>query len=212
MKNIQRLGGYASLLLGFGFITILIIDFAVLAPMGFAGPDTPPELVMALVNTSAIPFQLLDIFSMLGCSALVLTVLALRERMASDAPNHMRLAVIAATIASALMVVVSTADFRSIPILAATNDVSTFRAITSLLDGIFNGGIFAWGWTVFLCGWAGLQTAKLPARLCYLLLLTGILGILTFVITIFGIFVVALNVGWGLWLGYVLLRQPKPIT
>jgi len=44
------------------------------------------------------------------------------------------------------------------------------------------------------------------------LLLTGILGILTFVITIFGIFVVALNVGWGLWLGYVLLRQPKPIT
>src|SRR6185503_5084909 len=54
--------------------------------------------------------------------------------------------------------------------------------------------------------------SELASRLCYLLLLTGILGILTFVITIFGIFVVALNVGWGLWLGYVLLRQPKPIT
>ena len=69
MKNIQRLGGYASLFLGFGFIAILILDFAVLAPQGFAGPDTPPELVMALVNTSAIPFQLLDIFSVLAMAA-----------------------------------------------------------------------------------------------------------------------------------------------
>jgi hypothetical protein len=68
------------------------------------------------------------------------------------------------------------------------------------------------GWMLLLWGWAGLGTRGLPAMLCYALLLTGILGILAFVITILGILVVVLNVVWGLWLGIILLRQPKPTT
>jgi len=210
MNNLQKLGGYASLLVGLTFIAILVIDFAVLAPQGFVGPGTSPDVVMALVNNSAVPFQLLDVFSVLGSVAFLLSALAVRERLGVSAPNQMNIAVIAAATAGALMLAVSAADFSSTPIIAAANDVSAFRASLAILDGIFTGGIFAWGWTVLLWGWTGLSTKQLPAMLCYMLLLTGILGILSFAITIFGILVVVLNVVWGLWLGSILLRQPSP--
>lgn len=209
MNNIQKVGGYASLLTGLAFLAILVIDFAVLAPQGFAGPDTPPDRVMALVANSAVPFQLLDVFSMLASITLILSALAVRKRLAG-APTRMLLALIAASIASTLIIAVSAADFSGTPIIAAAQDVAVFRASTALIDGLLNGGIFALGWMVLLWGWAGLGTKSLPTMLCYVLLLTGILGILAFVITILGILVVVLNVVWGLWLGIILLQQPKP--
>lgn len=206
----QRLGGYASLLTGLAFIAILVIDFAILAPQGFAGPGTSPELVLALVNKSAVPFQLLDVFSVLGSVTLLLSALAVQERLRAGAPNQMRLAVIAASIASALILLLSAADFSSTPIIAGTQNATILQASLALTDGMLNGGIFALGWMLFLWGWAGLDTKGLPKLLCYVLLLTGILGIVAFVITILGILVVILNVIWGFWLGYVLLRQPNP--
>src|SRR5881396_2054469 len=125
MNNIQKLGGYASLLTGLGFMAILVIDFAVLAPQGFAGPDTPPDRVMALVANSAVPFQLLDVFSLLASITLILGALAVRERL-DGAPTRMLLALIAASIASTLIIAVSAADFSSTPIIAAAHDVAVF--------------------------------------------------------------------------------------
>ena len=209
MNNMQRLGGYASLLTSFAFFAILVIDFAILAPQGFTGPDTPLDLVMALAANSSVPFRLLDLMTMLFSVTLVLSALAVRERLSDGAPNRMRLAVIAASIASALFIAVSAIDFSSTPSIAAAGDLSAFRASTAITDGMLNGGIFALGWTTLLWGWAGLGTKGLPAMLCYVLLLTGILGVLAFVITILGILVVALNVVWGFWLGYVLVMRPK---
>ena len=209
MKNMQRLGGYASLLTGLGFFGIMVIDFAILAPQGFAGPDTPAEEVMALAAKSATPFQLLDFITMLFSITFILAALAVRERLGDSAPNQMLMALIAASIASALFIAIGAIDFNSTPSIAAANDVSAFRASIAITDGMLNGAIFALGWMLLLWAWAGLATKGLPVMLCYLLLLTGFAAILAFVIPILGLLVIVLNAVWGFWLGYVLLRQPK---
>src|SRR5436309_15928184 len=103
MNALQRTGGYAALVTGVLFVAILVIQFAILAPLGVAGPDTPPEKVLAVVTAnSTAPFLALDLITTLFGVTLMLGALAVRERLRAGAPDRMRLAVIAASIGSAL--------------------------------------------------------------------------------------------------------------
>src|SRR5262249_41785302 len=124
----------------------------------------------------------------------------------------MRLAVIAAAMASALFLANGSITFGGLPLIVAANDPTALRAFQAVADGLVQAGIFAAGWAGIVQGWAGLSTKGLPALLSYLLLLAGVPAILAFVIPIFGLLVVVLNVVWTFWLGMVLLTQPASLV
>ena len=208
MNKMQRAGGYAILLAGLQFVAILVIVFGVLAPQGVAGPDTPVETQLAVGAASPGPFRILNLNIALFSITLVLGALAVRERLQSGAPNRMRLAVLAASIGSALFLANGLISYSGLPPLAAAGDLIGFRVLNLVTGGLITSAIFAAGWMLFLWGWAGLSTKGLPAGLSYLLLLAGVVSILGFAVPIFGLLGVAINVLWAFWLGFVLMSQP----
>ena len=212
MNNMQKVGGYAALVTGLQFVAILVIAFGVLGPQGVAGPDAPADKVLAVAAKSATPFLIDNLVTMLFSITLVLGALALRERLQAGAPNRMRIAVIAASVGSALFLANGVISFSGFPPIVAANDLAAYRILNAVTQGLINAAIFAYGWTGLLWGWAGLSTKGLPAVLCYILLLAGVVSVLTFVIPILGLLVVVINVVWAFWLGYVLLTQPATMA
>ena len=212
MNNMQKVGGYAALVTGVQFVAILVIQFGILAPQGVSGPDTPPGTVLAVAANSPTPFLILNLVVALFSITLVLGALAVRERLQAGAPNRMRVAVIAASIGSALFLATGITSFGGFPPIVAANDLAAFRILNAVTQGLINAAIFAYGWTGLLWGWAGLSTKGLPAVLCYILLLAGVVSVLAFVIPILGLLVVVINVVWAFWLGYVLLTQPATMA
>jgi hypothetical protein len=211
MYSMQKVGGYAALVTGVQFLAILVIQFAILAPLGVAGPDTPPDKVLAVVTAnSTTPFLALDLNTAAFGITLILGALAVRERLQAGAPNRMRLAVIAASIGSALFLASGITSFTGFPAIVVANDASAFRTLTAATNGLILAAIFAFGWVAVLWGWAGLSTKGLPTGLNYVLLVAGVIAVLAFIIPIFGLLGVVVNVIWAFWLGYVLL-QPAPM-
>lgn len=209
MNSMQKVGGYAALVTGVQFVAILVIQFAVLAPLGYTGPDTPPDKVLALVTAnSTTPFLILNLIGALFSITIVLGALALRERLQAGAPNRMRIAVIAASVGSALFLASGIMSFSGFPPIVVANDPVGFRILTAVTNGLSYAAIFAFGWTALLWGWAGLSTKGLPAGLNYVLLLAGVVAILAFLIPILGLLGLVINAVWAFWLGYVLLTKP----
>ena len=203
----QKVGGYNGLVIGVQFIVILVIAFGILGPQGVT-PGTPPDQILAVAAQSATPFLIQNLVVASFSVTVVLGALALRERLQAGAPNRMRVAVIAASVASALFLAAGIIPFRGLPAIVAANDLAAFRVLEAVTQGLLTSGIFATGWTLLLWGWAGLSTKGLPTVLNYILLLAGVAALLAFAIPIFGLLAVVINVVWAFWLGYVLLAQP----
>jgi len=210
MNNMQKAGGYAALVTGVQFLAILVIQFVVLAPLGIAGPGTSPDKVLAVAANSTTPFLVQFLITGLFSITLLLGALAVRERLQAGAPNRMRLAVIAASIGSALFLAYGITSFTGFSSIVAANDASAFRAVDTVENGLIVSAIFAFGWVALLWGSAGLSTKGLPTGLNYVLLVAGVIAVLAFIIPIFGLLGVVINVIWAFWLGYVLL-QPAPM-
>ena len=197
MNNLQKVGGYAALVTGVQFVAILVIQIGVLAPLGVAAPTTPPDNVLAVAANSAAPFLILNLITALFSITLLLGALAVRERLQAAAPDRMRLAVIAASIGSALFLASGITSFTGFPPIVAANDASAFRTLDAVTNGLIVSAIFAFGWVALLWGSAGLSTKGLPTGLNYVLLLAGAIAVLAFIIPIFGFLGVVINVEIG---------------
>jgi uncharacterized membrane protein SirB2 len=128
----------------------------------------------------------------------------------------MRLAVIAASAYSALFLTAMIGGFFRNILLAATNDMSAFRAFLVLHEFLGNAAISMLGWGFLLIGWASLKTGALPRILGYIILLSGIGSILRFAFLVSqyqtGILIAGLlDLIVYVWLGVALLRNPEPI-
>ncbi len=211
MNTLRRAGGYAAILLTLQFVATLVILFVFLAPQGYAGATTPVDTLLAIYRTQPAQFAIASLIALLQGPTIILTTLGVRDIMQGGAPTRMRLAVIAASIASALFLAGGMVAYGGIPPIAAANDAPAFRALTALVYWLDNAAVFAAGWWLLLLGWAGLSTQRLPMLLSWLLLGSGVIAILAFLIPILGLLVVLLNVIWSIWLGVVLLR-PAPTT
>jgi hypothetical protein len=215
MKGIQKIGGYAAVIQGLAFVALLLFIFGFEIPQGLGpGADTAKELAVAA--RSVIPFLIPNLIVMLLSITIILNTLALRERMQDGAPNRMRLAVLAASISSALFLANGVMSFTGYPPIVALPDtaaaVSAVRALDAVTNGLLLAAIFAAGLNLLLIGWAALSTKGLPALLSYLLLLAGVVAVLSFAVSIFGLVGPVLNVVFSLWLGYVLLTQPATMA
>jgi hypothetical protein len=83
-----------------------------------------------------------------------------------------------------------------------------YLALNVVTHGVQIAGIFAWGWWALLTNWAALRSAQLPSLLCYLGLLWGVLGILTFAVAPLSLVGVLAGLIWSVWLGVALLQEP----
>jgi hypothetical protein len=203
MKGFQKIGGCAAVIQGLAFVALLLIIFGFEIPQGLGpGADTAKEIAVAA--SSPTPFLITNLLVMLFSITIILITLALRERMQDGAPNQMRLARLAASISSALFLANGVVSFTGYPPIVALPDtaaVSAYRGLSAVTNGLLLAAIFAAGLNLRLIGWAALSTKGLPALLSYLLVLAGVVAVLSFVVSIFGLVGPVLNVVFSLWLG-----------
>ncbi len=209
MNNMQKVGAYASFVIGVAFVAILVLVFGLLPAMGVKVPEdfTNPQAATKIASVLPI-FNLLDL--VFGFTT-VLVALALRERLQNSAPNQMRLAVIAASIAGALFIGTGIAQFYGWPILLQNPPAGAAAnaAFFAIATGLENAAIFAAGWVTLLWGWAGLSTKGLPSALNYVFILAGILSIVGVVSPLISILSVVADAIWAFWLGVILMPARK---
>jgi hypothetical protein len=206
--KLQKIGGVGSI--GFACLCAiyLVFFFLVLPRLGLVGPSDwiDPVKCNTAWSTSPITFFLINLESILLSIASILVVLALRERMQASVPNLMRLAVIGVSIACALWLASALIDIVGSPSIASAQDVSARRAVIAMYFGLIIAGDHSFGWVLLLIGWAVLKPRGLTRILSYLLMLSGIVGILEFAVQPFMFVGLILGIIWGVWLGVVLLR------
>lgn len=218
MKDLQKVGGYAAIAQGLGFVALLIILFTVFVPKGLTPPVDPAKEIAAAAGSPA-PFLIINLIVVLFSITIILVTLALNDRLQAGAPTRMRLAVIAATIGGALFLANGIISFTGYPPLVLTLSltdnaaaIATVRALDAVVEGLLSAAIFAYGASALLWGWGALSTKGLPMPLSYFVLLAGGVAVLSFVVPPFGLIGPVINVVWSLWLGWVLLRQPSPMA
>jgi hypothetical protein len=211
--RLQKLGGYASIGLAVQFLVSLGFFVFVLPKLGLASPNDFGDPVKGLAALAASPatFLMLNVVNASFSVTALLLALALRERL-RDAPNRMRLAVIAASIAGALFLAGGVVPIVGLPSIASANDVSAYRALTGIASGLVLAGTSAAGWVLVLSGWAALSTGKLPRALGLILILGGVVEILEFAVPLFLILDPFLGTVWSLWLGVTLLQLGSDIS
>jgi hypothetical protein len=214
IMNLQKLGGYASIA-----VICAGIGSVVMSRIMFPGTTTDlndPVSMIAAYKASPIAFGIYYVLGIFGSILTLLIVLALQEPMQAKAPNLMRLAVIAASIFAALNLTAMIGGFFRNVLLAGTNDMSAFRTFLVLHELLGTSAISALGWGFLLIGWAALRMRALPRMLSYAVIAFGCISIVLFAFIVWQVQVgytvfQFLSLVVFVWLGPVLLRDPKPI-
>jgi hypothetical protein len=211
MKGFQKIGGYAALIQGLAYVGLLLFIFGFANPHGI-GPGVDLAKEIAVWASSPTLFKIIYLISMMLGITTILFTFALRERMQDGAPDRIRLAVIFASIASALFLASGMIAFSGFPSIVALPDtaaaVSAYRSLSVVGLGLRDAANLAAGLSLLLIASAALSTKALPALLSYLLILAGVVAVFGFAVLIFGLLGPVLSVVWSLWLGYFLLTKP----
>lgn len=209
--KLQKLGGYASIILA----GIFIVNIGILISIfqGFTGLEIyDPAKMMAAYNTSKIAFRVYYVLGVLTGALIAFIALVLQERMQASAPQLMRLAVIAASAYFVLAITTEmTGIYRNV-VLSQINDPPAFRSFLVLHECLAGAAYNAWGWGLLFIGWAALRTRALPRILGYIILVYGIAEIVVTVSKIELAIPIGLLLGIIVfaWLGVVLLRKQQP--
>lgn len=211
MKNIQKMGGFAALLMAAAYITIMAIFIMVLKYQTITDPMQKMALVVEQPNmfflTNLLGYVFFGVF-------LVILSLALNDRLKDASKGMVQVAVAfgiiwaGSLIASGMVanagITPTVALYASDPALASNN----WSLIETLSGGLGNAnGEILGGLFTLLISWAALKSGKLPKALNILGLLLGLVGLVSLVpmlnnlATVFGL----LQIVWFVWLGIILL-------
>ncbi len=211
--KLQKIGGYASIVLVCVVVTAAIGALSVYSRYGFAEPGARfnPANVMTLYADSPIGTRLFSLIGILIGILLLLIALALQERMEAKAPHLMCLAVIAASVSCALYLTITISSTISLASMAGARDISVYRVALVIFSGLRSAASHAWGWALLLSGCAALRTHALPRSLSCIILLCGVMTIIQYILppfpNPFGLMVALLFAIGMLWLGVVLIRK-----
>ncbi len=161
----------------------------------------------------AVSYSLADLlYGPVWGASLVMTLLALRERMGGAAPRRLSLALLVALLAGAVFLAVAfiRASNRSYhlmhPELHLENSYTTLVVWTTLIAGLIGTAWHLLGWVWILVGWAGWTTRLLPRALSGLYLFSGVVFLFIYLRPDNEGFGVLVSVILGLWQGILLLR------
>ncbi len=215
MKTLQKMGGVSALLMAAAYAVIMLIFIVVLNYPSITDPMQKMALVAAQPNmiflTNLLGYVLFGAF-------LVVLCLALFDRLKEGSTGMLQVAVVLGIIWGASLVasgMVSNAAinptvalYASDPALAANNWslIETISGGLGNANGEILGGLFT-----LLVSWAALRSGNLPKVLNILGLVVGVVGIVSLapmlnsLAMVFGV----LQIVWFVWLGIVLVSQPK---
>ena len=214
--KLQKIGGYASIALVCVVIIAVIGALSIYSHYGFAEPGARfnPANAMTIYADSPIGTRLFSLIGILIGILLLLIALALHERMEAKAPCLVRLAVVAASVSSALYMTITISSTISLTSMPGASDISAYRVALVIFTGLRSAASHAWGWALLLSGWAALKTRALPRALSYIILVCGVMTIIRYILppfpNPFGLTLALLFAVCMLWLGAVLIRKPEP--
>ncbi len=215
MKNLQKMGGVAALLMAAAYVAMMLIFVVVLKYATITDPAQKLALLTAQPNmfflTNILGYVFFGVF-------LVVLSLALYERLKEGSTGMLQVAVVlgiiwaGSLVASGMVmnaaIAPTVALYGSDPALAANN----WSLVESISGGLGNAnGEILGGLFTLLVSWAALKSGKLPKALNILGLLVGVVGIVSLapmlnnLAMVFGV----LQIVWFIWLGIILLSQPK---
>jgi hypothetical protein len=216
--NLQRLGGYAALASVCAWLAAVLLFALALAhlPGGFHRLDDLTDSVKMMEATSAAPGYLYAGYLLIVASYILALImaLALHERMESSALYLTHLMVISASLATLMQLTEAILFIRQAAIIAQTEDISAWRALTAITDGLhFTAGHLC-GWSVLIAGCAVLRTRALSRILGWVLFVAGILWLPRFAVPQLGNVPGLLSWVGAIWTGIALLRgkQPQPVS
>ena len=213
MKNIQKVGAFASLAFGLSF-TLLLVLLITIASQGYVpGSGNNPAKALEFAGSSSIPY-IIYLLYMLSALLIVLIVMALADRLQEHAPAQMQLAMIAASATGIFFLAYAMLGYVGEPMLIsvyqqdASLGASAYLAMRVVSNALNSSAIFAAGWAILLTGWAAIRVIDFPRALASLLLVAGGLSVSAFLIPIFSLLAPLLYIVWSVWLGVFLLREP----
>ena len=213
MKSIQKIGAFASLALGTSFTALLGLLITIASQGYVPGSGNNPAKALDFAARSPIPYMIYLLYA-LSAILIVLVVLALNDRWKDRAPLQMQLAMIAAGVTSVLFLAYAMLGYVGEPTLIsayrqdASLGAAAYLAMRVVSNALNSGAIFAAGWAILLIGWIAIHGEDFPKVLAALLLVSGGLSVLAFLIPIFSLLAPLLYIGWSIWLGVFLLHAP----
>jgi hypothetical protein len=216
MSNLQKMGGFAALIVAATFVVGMAVFFTILASANYGARDVDPiQHVAFLADNQAIMYVwYLTIYVVFG-AFLVVLALALHERLKAGSPAMAQTAtafgliwaglVIASGMVANIGAGVVVDLYGRDPAQAAT----VWLTLHFVVTGLGGGNEIVGGIWVLLVSWAALRAGELPRALNYFGVAISAAGILTAVLTtldalgaIFGLGLIV----WFIWLGIVILR------
>ena len=213
MNRSTKLAGVASLVQGLLFLLVPINLLVLQSAIGFTSDNDWIDPIK--IRANFLPLMVTPLIQLGLCAVVVLLVVALYDRLGATSPYLMRLSVIAAIVASGLLLLSASLEFyyRALPTLS-TSSPTALAQYQGLILNIHKGvaeavrlaGFFAFGWSTLLWSWAGIRSKMLSRSLCLTALLSAVLAILLPLIPLY----VIITIVWSFWLGAVLLGQKQP--
>lgn len=205
--KLQKVGGIAVI------ASIFVWFAAVLIYNRFGLPGDPVE-AMEAYSTSSI-YSHIPLFMIEACYVLYMAFfLSLHERMHAGAPYLTRIMLIAISIAAAMGIMEVVIWITGMQLIVPTRDVSSYRVLDALFNGLHNAGGHAAMWATLFAGWAILKTGTFSPVLGCLTIAASILAIFGFAVPPVGrVYPFYIAYAAILWMGIELLRkQPVPST
>lgn len=215
--KLQRLGGYAAIASLLFFV--LIIVNGLLLEKRFGNLNDPTKF-MAAVTTAPVGYSLNIILHIIHFIFWQILFFALYERMQNKAPQLTRIALIAVSTGTAIMVTGWIIGFEMIrmtiqhlvPMQVLTARQSTMSAIS---HGFVLAAFHFYGWAGLLIGWAIVRVHPCSTIPGWLFVITGCVCILAFVLYVvpdIGPISHLIASIAAVWIGIELLRQKQPDT
>jgi len=208
--KLQRLGGYDAIA-----SLCFTITYEIMASRGADMMDAAKT--MAALSTSPVRFVVLFLLVVIVAILAFVVRLALYERMQANAPYLTRVMLIAASASIAVAITGSIVILIGGElIIAPTQDVSAFRALTAMIVSLAMMVHHTSGWAQLLIGCAVLKTHSFSRILGWLCLFAGIMWIpITIVpqlLRVIQLIAIAslLSGVCTIWIGISLLRQKQP--
>ena len=219
MKTLRKFGGFAALYMAVAYLIGMVIFLVVL---DYPSITDPAQKVALLVEKQMVIFSTNMLMYVFFGVVLIVLVLALYDRLKSDAPAIMQVATVIGIIWAGSLVasgMVSNAGIKPVVALYAQDPAQaalTWQGIETVASGLGNGnGEILGGLLTLLVSLASLRAGGLPKSLNFLGLLVGAVGVVSIIPGLTELMTGVFGLGqmiWFVWLGIVLLgRSPEPV-
>lgn len=216
--KMQKLGGFAAIAVICLIVVLLaiVLPFAAKNGLNEQGAGLDPAKVAAAYSSSPATIYIATILEILLAILGLLVILGLYERMHAKAPNLTRIMLIAVSVSCALSIITTMIGFRGMSLMEDIADVSIFKPILMLQNGLNMASTNIEGWILLLIAFAAFSTKALPRFIAYVFLVLGILLVTSFMLpnlqgptgTIAAIVAMAFFAISYVWLGVIMLKKP----